>query len=53
MTAAAEVQLEIATNGYAIVPGLLGEPTLTAARDQLGEPGSTAPGPAGCGRRSP
>jgi ectoine hydroxylase-related dioxygenase (phytanoyl-CoA dioxygenase family) len=37
MTAVAEVQMEIATNGYAIVPGLLGEPTLTAARDQLGD----------------
>jgi ectoine hydroxylase-related dioxygenase (phytanoyl-CoA dioxygenase family) len=36
MATAAEVEREIATNGYAIVPGLLGERDLTAARDRLG-----------------
>jgi ectoine hydroxylase-related dioxygenase (phytanoyl-CoA dioxygenase family) len=37
VAAAAEVEREIATSGYAIVPGLLGERDLTAARNQLGE----------------
>jgi len=35
--AVAEVEREIATAGYAIVPGLLGEPDLTAARNELGQ----------------
>jgi ectoine hydroxylase-related dioxygenase (phytanoyl-CoA dioxygenase family) len=37
MATVAEVEREIATRGYAILPGLLGEQDLTAARDQLSE----------------
>jgi len=37
MPAVAEVKQEITTNGYAIVPGLLGAAAVTAARDRLGE----------------
>jgi ectoine hydroxylase-related dioxygenase (phytanoyl-CoA dioxygenase family) len=42
MAAVTEVEREIATNGYAIVPGLLGERDLAAARSQLGELAQTA-----------